>query len=115
MLYILDTINNMDNFCKSFIMFNILSVVKKGLDLIQIIGPIITMVALVVNFIRLTLNPEEKKYKQGIKNSLIATVILFMLPIIINLVMTLPGIDSDTTLGQCWNSIDSNSKIIKNK
>ena len=115
MLYILETVNSMDSFCKSLILFRILDVVRKGLTLIQIFGPIITMVALVVNFIRLTLNPEEKKYKQGVKNSLIATVILFMLPAIINLVMTLPGIESKTTFGQCWKSVENTGKVVKNK
>ena len=113
MLYILDTINNMDNFCQSFIMFNILNVIKKGLRVIQIMGPILTMVALTISFIKLTLNPEEKKYLKQIKNSLIATVIMLMLPAIINATMGL--LDDGTTISNCWNSIDNNNNIINGK
>ena len=113
MIYLLDSVKSMDTFCSSFILFNILNVIKKSLTLIQIIGPILTMVALTVSFIKLTLNPEEKKYKTGIKNSLIATVIMLMLPALINTVMSLPGIDSNTTVGACWKSVDNTGKTIK--
>jgi len=110
MIYILETINNMDDFCKSFILYNILSVMKKSLNILQIIGPILTMVALTISFIKLTLNPEEKKYLKGIKNSLIATVIMLMMPALINLTMSL--LDDGTTISSCWKSIDNNSVIM---
>ena len=47
------------------------------------------------------INPEDKKYKKAIINWLIAIVMLFMLPLIINLVMRL--LDDSFSISRCWN------------
>ena len=113
MFLILKTINNLSNFCSSIVLYNTLSIIKKSLTIIQIIGPICTMVSLAISFTLLTANPDEKKHQTRIKNSLIATVILFLLPALVNLIMSLPVIEQNTTVGQCWASVDANSKRIK--
>lgn len=79
----------------------ILQIIKSALGLIQMIGPIVAIISIVINLIKLMASPDEKKYKNLIRNWLIAFVMLFLLPIIINLVMAL--LDSSFRISSCWN------------
>lgn len=88
---------------------NLLSITKKIVNLIQIIGPILALVALAVCFTRLMANPDEKKYKAGLKNSLIALGVLFAVPFLINLTMSLT--DESFDLAKCWNNAEKVAKI----
>lgn len=90
--------------CGSYALASILSIFKRALSLIQLIGPIIGMVALFINFIKLMGNPEEKKFKNLIRNWAIAIVMLFLLPTIINVFMRL--FDDSFTVSDCWNKVD---------
>lgn len=97
------------NACGSSAIANLLSITKKALNIIQIIGPILAIVALAVCFIKLMTNPDEKKYKAGLKNSLIALVILFLVPFVINLTMSLT--DESFDLAKCWNNAENVSNL----
>lgn len=109
MFWILDTTTNLVNTCSSPILARILNLIKTSLNIIQIIGPILAMIALVLNFTKLTTNPDEKKYKKGLINSLIATVMLFLLPAIINLTMSLLG--NTFTISSCWNNLENITNV----
>lgn len=95
--------------CGSSAIANLLSITKTVVNLIQLIGPIIAMVALTTCFIKLMTNPDEKKYKAGLKNSLIALVVLFLVPFLINLTMSLT--DESFDLAKCWNNAEAVAKI----
>lgn len=90
--------------CGSSAIANLLSITKTIVNLIQIIGPILALVALTACFIKLMTNPEEKKYKAGLKNSIIALVVLFLIPFLINLTMSLT--DESFDLAKCWNNAE---------
>lgn len=101
----------MSNMCGSLMFYNLLAIVKRSLGIIQIVGPILAMIALAISFTRLTISPDQgETYKKRIRNTLIATVILFMLPALINLIMSLPAIEDNTTMGKCWSLVDKNKK-----
>ena len=99
MIYILDyqrISQDIIDACGSAAIANILNIMKTALSLIQLVGPILCMVALAINFTRLMTNPEEKKYKAALKNCLIALVVLFMVPLLINVAMSY--------IARCWNN-----------
>ena len=50
--------------CNDYAVVRFLTIIKSSLDIIRIIGPILSMVALVFFFIRLVANPEDKKVKK---------------------------------------------------
>ena len=95
--------------CGNIGIANILSITKTVLNLIQIVGPILSIVALAICFAKLITNPDEKKYKAGLKNSLIALVLLFMIPFLVNLTMSLA--DSSFDLAKCWNNAEQVASI----
>jgi len=85
----------------------ILTVIKNILQVIQIIGPIVAIIALSLHFFQLMRDPDNKKAVPKIKNSMIALVVLFFVPLLVDVVFSLLG--SSTTFSACWNS--SSSKI----
>lgn len=112
MIYLLDyqrISQDIIDSCGSIGIANVLSITKSILNLIQIIGPILAVVALAINFTKLTANPEEKKYKAGLKNSIIALVVLFMVPFLVNLSMSLA--DESFSIATCWNNAEDVAKI----
>ena len=90
--------------CTDAALANILAICKNNLKLIQIIGPILAIVSLIVIFIKYVLNPEDKKQKNRIKNCLIALVLLFFIPTIINVIMVM--LDDGFNLSTCWNYVE---------
>ncbi len=91
--------------CGSYAVATLLSVFKRALNLIQMIGPIVGIIALMINFIKLMVNPDEKKLKNVIRNWAIAIIMLFLIPTCVNLVMRL--FDDTFTVSDCWNKVDA--------
>lgn len=92
--------------CYSNVLGNLFAIFKNILKLIQIIGPIIMIVFLTINLFTLVKNPEEKKVPKKIRNSFIALVLLFVLPIIVNAVITL--ILGNSNAGLCYKNVELN-------
>ncbi len=87
--------------CGSIGLANLISIAKTALTIIQIAGPIMAIIGLVSIFIKLMSNPDNKKLKNAIKNWLIAFLMLFLIPLIIDVVMG--KLDDTFTLTACWN------------
>lgn len=95
--------------CGNSAIANLISIIKTALDVIQIMGPIICIIALALNFTKLMANPDEKKHKAALKNSALALIILFAVPFIVNLTMTLANDSFD--LATCWNHAQEISSL----
>lgn len=80
---------------------SILAIVKKLLTLFQIIGPILALVSFSIHLTRLIKNPDDKKALPKLRNSAIALVILFMIPVIANAFFGMLG--DSTSISSCWN------------
>ncbi len=92
--------------------YPILMVLKRSLTIIQIIGPILAIVSLMITLFKMVSNAdisEMEKNKKRIKNSLIALVTIFFIPLFINIVMYLVG--NNTVLTECWNDLDSMGQV----
>ena len=83
---------------------SMLYVVKKFINILWIIGPILAIIGAVIAFIKLLSDPEEKKYKSLFKNMITALLLLFFLPAIINVCMQL--FDGQFDLATCWNQAE---------
>ena len=95
-MFILDLVE----VCGSPEIAHILGIIKRVLNLIQLVGPILGIVGLILALIKLMANPEDKKTKNSIRNWVIAIFMLFLIPVIINLVVGL--FDDSFTLAACW-------------
>ena len=86
--------------CSDVALANILAIIQKVITLIQIVVPIHAIVSGVTILVKLMSNPEEKKYRAAVKNALIALVMVFLLPSIVDVVMGL--LDGKFQLASCW-------------
>ena len=108
-MYILETVSSL---CTDPALANILAIFKKVMNIIWIVGPILAIISSVINAIKLMTNPDEKKYKGLFKNSIMALLFLFLLPVIINAIMGL--FDETFEIAACWNYAEQVSTNGKN-
>lgn len=87
----------------------ILATVKKFMNILWIVGPILAIVGAGIALFKLMSNPDEKKYKPIFKNMIIALIVLFFLPMLINVVMGM--FDGHFDLATCWNQAEIISEV----
>ena len=75
------------NTCGDYGLANILFVIQRVMTLFQIIVPIISIVSLITIFLKLLMKPDDSKLKARIKNWILALIIFFILPIIIDVLL----------------------------
>ena len=92
------------SYCSDPGLAQILKIIRTFLRLVQILGPIIAMVALGMNLIKLMSNPDNKKYATLNKNWLVAFVMLVLIPALVNLVMG--WLERSFSIASCWNYLD---------
>lgn len=71
-----------------------LKVAKNFLTLVQIVAPILLIISLIFSFTQLAANPETKDGWKKIRNKIIATVIVFFIPLLVNVAI---GLVTDST------------------
>ena len=86
---------------------NTIFFLKSIVNIVQILGPIICIIALIILFAKITRFPDDKKLDKKVKITLIALVVLFFVPLTINLLIGHLGDQYSFT--KCWN--ESNSLI----
>ena len=101
MFYILD--------CSSPGIANLITVIKNILNLIWIIAPILAIIYLAINITKIMINPDEKKLPKNIKNTLLALIIVFLVPTIVNAFMYM--LDDSTDISSCWKDATAKSNF----
>ena len=95
------------NECSSESMGTILYAVKNILSLICIIAPIVLIVTSSIHLFQLMASPDDKKKGKRIVNSFLAAGVIFFIPMLVNVVMSLIG--TNTTISDCWNNAKKNT------
>ena len=90
------------NTCSDPALSGILSSVKGILLLIQIIVPIMLIVWSMYQLFLLMQNPDMKNGVKNIINKFIAAVVVFMIPVLLNVIFSLAG--ESTNFSSCWNN-----------
>ncbi len=95
------------NSCGDPALAGVLLVVKNALSLIQIIVPILLLATGIYHIALLVKDPDDKKKLAKVKNSFLAAVIVFMVPVLVNTVMGI--LDDSFVLSDCWNNASSSN------
>lgn len=117
------------NVCGDYILGNILDIIKRTIDLLGIIVPIILIIGGTINIVRGVLNPEDKKVVKNTINSFLSAIIVFFLPFIINTTMAIIDLANDPgkndvgiiegnekevfSVSACWNNIKTTDVTAK--
>lgn len=100
--------------CNNMVLGSVLTILRNILNVIWIVGPILAIISLAINIINMMKNPDDKKIPKKIKNSILALILLFLVPTIVNASMAI--LDDSTELSACWSgdigSISSNSHYV---
>ena len=115
-MYILNLLGN----CGNPALANLFNIAQRFITVIQIIAPILAIIALGINLTKSVINPEDKKNFSMYKNWLIALVMVFAIPTLVNATMGMLG--EDYSISACWNNAsnastrgESNYKPVNNK
>ncbi len=76
-------------------------IAKRIVTLIQTIVPIILILMSMINLTKMLKDPENKKLFPRIRNSFIAAVLVFFIPMFINVFINATG--NKNTFSECWN------------
>lgn len=104
-MYILDVMET----CSNPALSTVLPVTKAILLLIQIVVPIALLVSFTIGFVKLSINPEEKDSFRKLLNKIIAAIIVFLLPLLMNVIMGVVG--ESTEFSDCWNKVPNGISI----
>ena len=108
----------LNKYCSDFALAGILHIFQNIVNVVQIVVPIVLLISLSVQLTQMVINPEEKKNMKKLYNTFIAAVVIFFIPMLVN--MTIGMIDSNSNFLKCWRdaktiSFDvSKSKYISN-
>ena len=80
MFQILSCTNDLATCCSNTALVGFLSILKRIIDIIQFVVPIILIITGTIQFIQMTINPDLKDGFKKILNKLIAVIIIFLLP-----------------------------------
>ncbi|MBQ6135200.1 MAG: hypothetical protein IJI60_02665 [Bacilli bacterium] len=89
--------------CSSTSLKLTLKALKTVFTIIEVLAPIVLIVSLSMHFITLISNPEEKKTPKKLINSVLATVIIFFIPFLVNFILKLLG--EEYAISSCWNNL----------
>lgn len=113
LIQIIDCNSALGTCCNDIGLVSILDITRKILDFIQIIVPIILIVMITHQLIRLMSNPELKNGMKELTNKFLAAIICFFIPLIVNVVI---GIMPDTySLPACWNQAQISSEVLRSQ
>ncbi len=96
--------------CSDYGLMNVLNVLRRILDVVQIVVPIILIIALTIKLTQILMNPDEKKEMKKIYNMGVATVVIFFIPMVVD--MTLGILPSSFQLASCWNTAKEQSSTL---
>lgn len=111
-LYILDCSGDIDTCCADFGLANILGAIQRILNIIHIIVPIILIVGLIIQFTQMVINPDDdrnNKKSKSLIHRVMATVVVFLLPTIVNVVVNL--VFSEFSFASCWHSAEISEEM----
>ena len=91
---------DLETSCTSQALANVMGVIGRVLDVICIVAPILLIVTLIIKITKMVVNPDDKKNIPQIRNSLIATAVIFLIPTIVNASFQMLG--EKYNISSCW-------------
>ncbi len=106
---ILDCSATLGTCCTDYGLVGILDITRKIFELIQLITPIVLIIAGTIQFVQLTINPELKDGFRKILNKFIAAFIIFMIPVLVDAVLTTTP--ETINIAACWEQAKISNEI----
>lgn len=95
------------NVCEQSNFLSVILFIKTVIDLIQIIIPVILIIMCAIDIGKIVINPEEKSVPRVIKR-MIAAVVVFFVPMILNILLEGAG-QTKFTATACWTNANAST------
>lgn len=102
---ILDCSGTLATCCSNPALTSFLYVAKRIIDIIQIVLPMVLLIAGTIQFVQLTINPEMKNGFRKLLNKLMAAFFVFFIPILVDAVLGV--VPNSVNLSSCWQQAKS--------
>ena len=89
-----------EEMCNSADLNTMLYIAKNVLNIIMIIAPILAIVSMIIIFFQMMNNPDNQKLIKKLVNAVKALIIVFFIPLVVNIVMSLVG--SSSEFSKCY-------------
>ena len=106
---ILDCSSELGTCCNDYGLVMILDTLRKIMHLFQIIVPIILIIMGIIGMTQLMMNPEKKGGMKSIFNKVLAAVIIFFLPVIVDAVLIM--MPETFSVSACWNQAKVSAEV----
>lgn len=106
---ILDCSSELGTCCSDYGLVMILDTLRKIMHLFQLIVPIILIVMSIIGMTQLMMNPEKKNGMKSIFNKVLAAVIIFFLPVIVDAVLLM--MPESFSVSACWNQAKVSAEV----
>ncbi len=94
--------------CGDYVLAAVLNTVQDIIAMIQMITPILLIVALAILIVGIFANPDDKKYNKKLYNTILAALVVFLIPTVVELLLgILPSDIAGLELGACWEAAGS--------
>lgn len=112
-MQILTCTDTLGTCCSDYALATVLDIVRKFFDLFQMIVPILLIIGVTIQLIKLMSNPDEKGSGKKLINRIIAAVICFFIPVIIDVVLGMLSQTSTFKLADCWEQAKISSEVLQ--
>lgn len=99
--------------CNDYGLVALLDIMRKAFDLIQLIIPILLLVMATVQFIQLMANPEMKNGMKKLTNKFIAAVIVFFIPMLVDVMISWMPSNQQFQVSACWKQAKISNEVLK--
>ena len=97
--------------CTDFALASVLDVVRKFFNIFQLVVPILLIVGVTIQLIKLMSNPDEKGSGKKVINRIIAAVVCFFLPMMVDVVLGMISQTSTFKVADCWELAKISSEV----
>ena len=99
-MFILDVASN----CNNYAIVSLFVIAKRIFTIIQILAPILAIIGLGINLVKSVIDPNRKNNFSSYKNWLIALIVVFAIPTLVNATMGILG--ENYSISSCWNNAE---------
>ena len=96
--------------CENYGIVVLMYIASKFIDILQIIVPILEIIGLGINLVKAVTDPEDKKVLSRIKNCIIALIMVFIIPVLVNTTMSL--VTSGYSIEGCFEIARNHENIL---
>lgn len=106
---ILNCSGNITSCCTAPGIASFMVILKRIIELIRIIVPILLILMITIEVGKIMMNPDDKKKLKSVYNKVLATIIIFLLPTILNAILN--SVEGQPQVIACWNAAQDENRI----